>query len=386
MVPVVFSETQLSALRSILNADDNTRYQSFAEACDLHACYDTDIGRLMLAAEVYAGVPVQKADPDEELFRVCKQKDDMRCQVGHVLSNLRSRSKRSGIGSRLGNAYYAFRRNAEATVQIVDKSGLMDLKPNAKGKIEIKSIEARDKLALSRYARNESHRNLSLCDYAFYANERIPNTRIYGSGFFIEHDKVVTAAHVLMEALKNGVSPQNMMFIRGHYVCDTEASKIEVWPNQLYLLDEQELIISEQMRDGDQRGDMAWMRVKPYFEGKTYPFLWNGLAPKLENPETAIYALGHGLGLPMKLSFGGWVQDLMYKGTSAMFTCDMNILPGSSGSPVFDANTHRLLGIVSGLHKIYTDTVRRNDCVEIIIDMRGKYSGVATHIAPFSSL
>ncbi|MBL7797340.1 MAG: trypsin-like peptidase domain-containing protein [Saprospiraceae bacterium] len=387
MALVKFTIDERTELRNILHDEDESRYQSFVEEKKLHACYSTSMGRLMLAAECEANTQVQQADPDRRLFRVCKRNDDKRCQAGHVLSNLKSRSKWGGFGSRLGNDYYAFLRNAEATVQIVDKSGLIiDEKPNADGKISLKSIEALDKLALSRFARNEAHRNLPLCDDAYYANERIPDTTICGSGFFIEHNKVVTAAHVLKEAFKRGISPQNLMFIRGHYVYNTQATTIEVWPNQLYLLDESELLISEQTRDGKQRGDMAWVRAIPYFEGITYPFLWNGLAPMLENTCPHIYGLGHGLGLPMKLSFGGRVQDMTYNGTSAMFTCDMNILPGSSGSPIFDANTHRLLGIVSGLHKIYTDTEHRDDCVKVIIDMSGKYSGVATHIAPFSSL
>jgi len=88
----------------------------------------------------------------------------------------------------------------------------------------------------------------------------------------------------------------------------------------------------------------------------------------------------------MKLSFGGKIQDEIYANTSAMFTCDMNILPGSSGAPIFDAESHQLVGIISGLHEIYTDPVPYGNCVNLKINMEGKFSGVATHIAPFSSL
>jgi len=383
----MLTEAQLAALDSILDDGDDALFRSFVEENGLHACYATDMGRLMLAAEKEAGFPqLPKASrPDDRLFQICKQKEDMRCQVGQVLSNLRKRCKRRRFGSRLCNAAYAFQRNAEATVQIVDKRGLQ-IEPDKKGKIKILGIESRNALNLSIFARNNAHRGLPLCDEYFYANELIPKMGILGSGFFIDHDKVVTATHVLMEAFKRGVSPENLMFIRGHHVRNTQAKTIKVWPNQLYKLDQQELIISEQMRDSDERGDMAWVRATPYFEGKTYPFLWNGLAPKLENPETAIYALGHGLGVPMKLAFGGEVQDLTYHGAPAKFTCDVNILPGSSGAPIFDANTHRLLGIVSGLHEIYTSPVPKGDCVNLVINLSGKFSGVATHIAPFSSL
>lgn len=382
-----FSENQFSALQNSLDTGSKAEYQAMCRKFGIHACYETGMGRLMLAAEMEAGVPVGKEGQDKELFRVCKRGDDLRCQVGHVLSNLKSRSKKRGTGPGLEADYAAFRRNTEATVQIVDKSWLEEIgQPNEKGKIRLKGIESRHGLDLSRFDRSGAPQKLILCDHYFYANELIPDTDIFGSGFFIDHDKVVTAAHVLVEAFKYGVSPENLMFIRGRYVYDTKTSTIEVRPNQLYLLDEPTIFVSEQMRNGDQRGDMAWVRAKPFFKRETYPFSWNGFAPALENAKTAVYALGHGLCLPMKLSFKGEVQDLTYKGTEAMFTCDMNILPGSSGSPIFDANTHRLLGIVSGLHEIYTNTVPNGDCVELITDMGGKFSGVATHIAPFSSL
>jgi hypothetical protein len=399
MAYTAFSKTQLSALQSVLDAGDAANFQSVVEEYGLHASYATDMGRLMLAAELEGNGQAQKADPDLELFHVCNRKDDLRCQVGQVLSNLKSRSKGSGRDSKLSESYHAFRRNAKATVLIVDKSGLDIGEPDKEGMISIKGIESRHALDLSVFSRNNAHRGLPLCDEYFYANELIPKSSIYGSGFFIDHDKVVTAAHVLMEAFKRGASPQNLLFIRGHYVYKTDASKIKVQqsrgeqpseikvqPNQLYLLDEPEIVVSEQMRDSDQRGDMAWVKAKPYFKGETYPFMWNGIAPKLEMESMAIYALGHGLGVPMKLSFGGRIQDITYNGTPAMFTCDMNILPGSSGSPIFDANTHHLLGIVSGLHEIYTSAVPKGDCVKLIINMGGKFSGVATHIAPFSSL
>ncbi|MFN0014001.1 MAG: trypsin-like serine peptidase [Saprospiraceae bacterium] len=386
MASVIFSQPQLAAIQSVLDAGDSIQFQSFCKEYGTHAAYSTDMGRLIMAAELEANIPVEKADPGNSLFRVCGQKDDMRCQVGHVLSNLRSRTTQSGVDSIIGKAYTAFRRNVESTVLIVDKSWLEIGEPNKNGKIRLKSIECRQALDLSKFARDEVHRDLLLCDSYFYANELIPDTDIYGSGFFIDHDKVVTAAHVLVEAFKNGVSLENLLFIRGRYVYDTDTSTIDVMENQLYLLDEPAIFISEQMRKGDQRGDMAWVKAKPFFEGKTYPFEQNGFAPELEKPGMAIYALGHGLGVPMKLSFGGRIQDITYKSTSAMFTCDMNILPGCSGSPIFDADTHRLLGIVSGLHEIYTNVKVKGGCVELIINMNGDFSGVATHIAPFSSL
>ena len=241
-------------------------------------------------------------------------------------------------------------------------------------------------LDLSQYTRNEAHRDLPLCKKFFYANELTPDTDIYGTGFFIDEDKVLTAAHVLEAAYFEGVSPNDLMFIRGLIGWSSEMDKIEVYEDQLYVLDEPGIIISDQMRYGNQRGDMAWIKVKPLYKGKTYPLVHNGASPApLMKPTQAVYALGHGLGVPMKLSYNGKIQDATYNDSLALFTCDMSVLPGSSGSPIFDSNSHKLVGIISGLHEIYTEADIGERCANLNIDMNGVFSGVATYIDPFRS-
>jgi hypothetical protein len=55
------------------------------------------------------------------------------------------------------------------------------------------------------------------------------------------------------------------------------------------------------------------------------------------------YALGHPLGLPLKLAQGGRVLGV----EGATFRATLDTYTGSSGSPVFDADSHALIGIVS---------------------------------------
>jgi len=55
------------------------------------------------------------------------------------------------------------------------------------------------------------------------------------------------------------------------------------------------------------------------------------------------YALGHPLGLPLKLAHGGRVLGV----EGATFRVDLDTYTGNSGSPVFDATSHALIGIVS---------------------------------------
>ena len=135
MAFVSFSEIQRSALQNILYNGSEAEYQSLYREFGVHSCYKTGMGRLVLAAEVKAGAPVEKADPGKKFSGACEREDDPRCQAGQVLSHLESRSK---TGPGLDADYAAFRRNVKATVLIVDKSGLEEIgQPNEKGKIQI---------------------------------------------------------------------------------------------------------------------------------------------------------------------------------------------------------------------------------------------------------
>jgi hypothetical protein len=60
-------------------------------------------------------------------------------------------------------------------------------------------------------------------------------------------------------------------------------------------------------------------------------------------PGALAYVLGHPLGLPLKLAQGGRVLGV----EGATFRVALDTYTGNSGSPVFDADSHALIGIVS---------------------------------------
>ena len=64
--------------------------------------------------------------------------------------------------------------------------------------------------------------------------------------------------------------------------------------------------------------------------------------PEEKNPP--IYSCGHGLGLPLLLHFDSHV---IYRGDFFFNVC-LDFFGGNSGSPIFDARTHRLIGILAG--------------------------------------
>lgn len=60
-------------------------------------------------------------------------------------------------------------------------------------------------------------------------------------------------------------------------------------------------------------------------------------------PGQALFVIGHPSGLPMKVAEGGQALE-----TGAYsFTSDLDVFHGNSGSPVFDARTRKVIGIVS---------------------------------------
>ena len=66
--------------------------------------------------------------------------------------------------------------------------------------------------------------------------------------------------------------------------------------------------------------------------------------PVLATPSlgAAVYTLGYPCGLPLKLADGASILHL----SDGEFRADLDTFTGNSGSPVFDAMTHALLGIV----------------------------------------
>lgn len=73
-------------------------------------------------------------------------------------------------------------------------------------------------------------------------------------------------------------------------------------------------------------------------------FLGPLTAPRLDAPRTgrAVYALGFPCGLPLKLADRARILGA----DQGSFRADLDTFTGNSGSPVFDAHTHALLGLV----------------------------------------
>ncbi|MEL6639540.1 MAG: trypsin-like peptidase domain-containing protein, partial [Bacteroidota bacterium] len=61
--------------------------------------------------------------------------------------------------------------------------------------------------------------------------------------------------------------------------------------------------------------------------------------------DQSVYGIGHGLGLPQKLHFDARVNFV--KDEWPIFKCCLDFFSGNSGSPIFDAESHQLLGLLT---------------------------------------
>lgn len=376
-----------NSLRKILS--DMLRGEHSLVEDEIPAEYTSNMGKLVVATLITKTKPEAPID----LFSIVKKRKDPRCQAGQILSNLKRRVRVAAEGlpdpgdenfPALKEGFERFEKNVRATAFLVDKRHLkLDEAKRVGNKIVIPSIACRKLLDLSDFGGED----YQLCREFPFHKERVPHTDLLGSGFFVTPQKIITAAHVLERAFIYDMKPEDVLIIRGHFAYDDQEKTIDVYEDQLYKMFQKEFFINERVQYGSMAGDMAWIEVEPYYNNP-YPFLpWTGSVSSPIRNGTKVYVLGHGLGLPTKLSIDGVVVNEAYTETKTMFQFRMRmILPGNSGSPIFDAETHQLVGIVAGVHYIKATPELTRGCTLLEVQSDEKFGVIATHIQPFHNL
>lgn len=342
---------------------------------------NNSIGYLVKAAEwqpLLVEPPTNMAQAASRLF---KRGKDKRGEVGQMLSHLKAIKRDYPDHEKFGILYEQFKKNAEAVVLILAEPEEWDL-PSFEGKDEvlIPSYPCREMVDFSVF--NPDYKGLDMCPLAFYSSDHIPNANIFGSGCFISPDRVATAAHVLEAAEELKTDPKKLLFIRGHKDYG-ENKRVKVSSNQIYRLSRKQKNILEDSRAVyGQKGDSAWVEVEPYFKNtpEPYPNTYSDISTSALKKGQRLYALGHGLAVPMKLSFDVEVGEII---GPYWLHSDMHVFPGNSGSPIFDANSQELVGIVNGIHALNVRRTAKN-CITLDLDLRRKLSVLSSQITPLS--
>ncbi len=206
----------------------------------------------------------------------------------------------------------------------------------------------------------------SICKNSSYAFQ--PSAFCYGSGFFVkekeDHTKVVaTAAHILV---KPGLEIEKIRFIHGIQINKPGdfAHNIVVHKSQVY----KPIRMDNPLPHSDYElfsnsSDWAFVAVKPAYEQFSQPRILPSVVSIQATPvqeNTHLYAIGHGLGLPLKISFDGEIMSFASRNISTgmkgktFFESKLTLLGGNSGSPVFSAENHELVGLyMRGVKKLH---------------------------------
>lgn len=154
------------------------------------------------------------------------------------------------------------------------------------------------------------------------------------SGVAVAKDKIATAAHCLSfyESLADLAVIRNVRDMSG----ELPRSSIGRFAGVIYR--------HEQWSDGVERRDLSILRVMNRCSND--PPFHSDVPEYKQHPEDGeeVYVIGHPLGLPLMYS-GGATANLAGRRHSFDLK-DADLAPGSSGSPVFSARDHKLVGFV----------------------------------------
>ncbi|MGZ3771580.1 MAG: trypsin-like serine peptidase [Bdellovibrio sp.] len=162
------------------------------------------------------------------------------------------------------------------------------------------------------------------------------------SGFLVRPNILVTAAHCMTTAES---CTQNVWVFDYALKTAGDKSYTNVSSEKVYKCKQ---IISRRYSDF---GNIDYAIVELDRPVKDRNFLEMDFSPNSPSMETPTFAVGHPSGLPLKVTLDGRV---LRNNNPYSFDTDLDIFQGNSGSPVFDQNTGKVIGITSHGHEDYT--------------------------------
>jgi hypothetical protein len=283
----------------------------------------------------------------EKCIPIGTQNNDHRADLFNVIKTLKEEKTEASFS--LAQRFF---ENAQTVVMIIHKRHIKESDEHGKVIIQSKPL----------YMRTLSN-TYSICKSSRYALQ--PSAFAEGTGFFIEPGIIATAAHVLV---KLGYDARDYRFVQGVIKKDKHdlqhgiiVSKEQVWKRSL----NQQKIAPHMYELYSKGADWALIHIEPAFndfrpkDTQSFVRLVQKATPEgdivLRAPKNGdlLYALGHGLGLPLKVSIQGEVISVFH---DHFFESSLTLLGGNSGSPVFFADDDSLAGIyMRGVKKLMLD-------------------------------
>ena len=165
------------------------------------------------------------------------------------------------------------------------------------------------------------------------------------TGFLVAPDIIATAGHCVRTMRRLN----KIRFVFGFHMLDRERARTEFLPDDVY----QGALIVAREEDEDTGADWALVRLaRPVRGHAPLPIRTSGKIPN----SRAIFVVGHPNGLPTKLADSAKVRDNRRR---AYFVANLDTYGGNSGSPVFDARSRKVEGILVSGEK---DFVKNGNC------------------------
>lgn len=182
----------------------------------------------------------------------------------------------------------------------------------------------------------------NLChDQAFF-NQRVVGV---GTAFITDKKQMITAAHVFPGPLKDYAIVFGYHVINQLGTAETSIDAKNVYyPDKIIKrYDDLDLVVFETDRELN-RPVLAWEKSAALHNGNE------------------IYMLGYPMGLPEKLAINADITD---NANRYFFYTSLDSFQGNSGSPIFNFETHKIIGVlVSGMvdYELHGDCYRTTSC------------------------
>ena len=149
------------------------------------------------------------------------------------------------------------------------------------------------------------------------------------TGFLVEKDIIATATHYV-----NRGNVENLRFVFGYRMLSPKSPVIRVPEKDIYKGNK----IKDYVLSRSDGTAFDLVQLDREVEGQEVL----KLSPSEISSDYEIYVLGHPCGLPLKYAPGARVQHF----NDIYFAADLDVYMSSSGSPVFNSETHEVIGIV----------------------------------------